>query len=275
MKTTSQHVWRALATHVVGTAEAGGLAGIATFAGAAWIGVALPALHVENAFGAVRDNTPGIALEAAMLGIRSTPAAGAPLQARKQLPFLLDPNASRIVGLTIKPQLPDDPSRDGGSSVIQIDPAVSVPAPEPPSVPAPIATPPVALSSDSTPSPAPEAPTTPSAEAAPPVEPPTPQKPSGGDTAPPSNDSTPASSPPAGWGSPSVQPQIDTSDGTIVGGSGDDSSDNGATSDPADGGTSAGTGAGNGNGGGNANAGGNNPNAGGANAGGNGKGKGH
>ena len=52
MSKLGQHLWRALATHAVATAEAGGLAGIATFAGAAWIGVALPALHVENAFGA-------------------------------------------------------------------------------------------------------------------------------------------------------------------------------------------------------------------------------
>src|SRR5207248_2116659 len=178
MKTTDHHLWRALATRVVGTAEAGGLAGIATFAGAAWIGVALPALHVDSAFGAERDRTAGIALEASLLGIRSTPAGDTPLQARKQLPFLPDPTASRIFDLTNKPLLPDDPSAGDGPAVVQLDPAVSTPAPEPPQVPAPapVATPPVAPAPDPTPPPAPEAPPAPPADPTTPAEPPTGQK---------------------------------------------------------------------------------------------------
>ena len=154
MKTSGTHLWQSVATHVVGTVEAGGLAGIATFATAAWIGVALPVFHVENAFGAERDKTAGIALEAALLGIRSTAADGAPPEARKQLPFLLDPNASRVVDLTRKPIVPDQSGpADAGPVVVQVDPTVvdppvsdlppaptpapPAPAPTPPSTPAP------------------------------------------------------------------------------------------------------------------------------------------
>ena len=283
MKTTGQHLWRALTTHVVGTVEAGGLAGIATFAGAAWIGVALPALHVENAFGAERDQTAGIALEAALLGIRSTPAAGAPLEARKQMPFLLDPTASRIVGLATKPLLPDDSSPADGPTVVQVDPAVSTPAPEPPAAPAPAPAPTATPPPPSEPTPAspppPEAPPAPPSDPAPPAT----QKPSGDDTTPPSSDSASGATAPPGWGTPAGTLQLDTSDGSIVGGTSEDSSDSDTMSDPANSGADAGTGSGysggngngNGNAGGNANAGGNNPNAGGANAGGNGNGKGH
>jgi len=128
MKTSGTHLWQSLTTHVVGTVEAGGLAGMATFATAAWIGVALPAFHIENAFGAERDTTAGIALEAALLGIRSTAPAGASPEARKQLPFLLDPAASRVVELTRKPTLPDETGpADAGPVVIQVDPTVVEP----------------------------------------------------------------------------------------------------------------------------------------------------
>src|SRR5947208_14341931 len=96
MKTNDRHLWRAVATHAASTVEAGGLASVATLASAAWIAIALPALHVENAFGVERNGTAGIALEAALLGIRTSPGAGTP-PARKEPAFLLDPKARQVL----------------------------------------------------------------------------------------------------------------------------------------------------------------------------------
>ena len=291
MKTSGTHLWQSVATHVVGTIEAGGLAGIATYATAAWIGVALPAFHVENAFGAERDTTAGIALEAALLGIRSTAPAGASPEARTQLSRLLDPAATRVVDLTHKP-IPTGPAV-AGPVVVQVDQAVvdppaSAPAPEPTRPPAPAPAPPAA----------------PVAPPAAPSEPPAPQKPSSGDTSvpsttvgsvPPGHATTPGTvdtSPgPSGGGTTTVpsSPGKGNANGagdSNAGGNGNGNGDAGASNPNAGGANAGGNGNGNGNAGGDnpnaggANAGGNgnggdNPNAGGANAGGNGNGKGH
>src|SRR5205814_10502906 len=131
-----------------------------------------------------RGQTAWISLEAAPLCIQSTRPAGAPFEARKQMPFLIDPTASRIVGLATKPLLPDDSSPAVGPTVVQVDPAVSTPAPEPPASPAPAPAPTATPPPPSEPTPAspppPEAPPAPPSDPAPPATP----TPSGDDTTP-------------------------------------------------------------------------------------------
>ena len=296
------------ASRFLSTFESAGLAAAATFAGALWVGLALPGLPLLPGVGGGQNSNVAIALNSAVLGVQDSrtfagSAAASGRQARLLSLLLPTPDplgkklatkrpdtqagsdAPMVIALpALPPSHAENPPPDTPRVVesSQVAPTVSVPAPSPPEparLPAPSQPPPPRAPEPDPPTPArPTDPNVPSSGAQPPLAGDTPwNDPTAPDTASPLDPGAGGSSSGNGNGSGTG---TGTGTGTGVGNNGNGNGNSGGNNPNAGGGNpnagggssnAGGNGNGNGNSGGkNPNAGGGNPNAGGANAGGNG-----
>ena len=232
-----------MASRLLSTFESAGLAATATFAGALWVGLALPGLPLLPGVGGGQGSSVAISLNSAVLGVQDgrtfTSSGGVVGRQARLLSLLLpasDPLAKELA--TKRPGAAPTP----GAPMVVVLPAVHTAAP--PSDPRVVESSQLA-STAYTPAPAPPAP------------PPPPRLPAPSPPAPPRapDPETPTSPIEA-----SAPPLPDADVASLA--------EDTPPTDPSSPGNAPGSGTGNGNG----NAGGNNPNAGGANAGGNGNG---
>src|SRR6266516_4236325 len=264
-----------MASRLLSTFESAGLAATATFAGALWVGLALPGLPLLPGVGGGQGSSVAISLNSAVLGVQDgrtfTSSGGVVGRQARLLSLLLpasDPLAKELA--TKRPGAAPTP----GAPMVVVLPAVHTAAP--PSDPRVVESSQLA-STAYTPAPAPPAPPPPA------PDPETPTSPIEA-SAPPLPDADVASlaedTPPTDPSSPGNAPGSGTGNGN--GNAGGNNPNAGGNHPNAGGANAGGNGNGNGNaggnnpnaganaGGGNPNAGGGNPNAGGANAGGNG-----
>ena len=248
-----------MASRLLSIFESAGLATTATFAGALWVGLALPGLPLLPGVGGGQGSNVAISLNSAVLGVQDSRAfasSGGVAGRQARLLSLLLPTPDPLAK-ELATKRPGGAPTSGAPIVVAL-PSVHTAAPR--SDPRVVESSQLA-STAYTPAPSPPAPS-------PPPRPPAPSPPAPPRTPDP-EPQTPA--PPAG---PSAPPLPDADVASLA--------EDTPPTDPTSSGNAPGSGTGNGNGNGNGNAGGNNPNAGGnnpnaggANAGGNGNGNGN
>jgi hypothetical protein len=308
-----QFTLASMASRLVSATESAGLASMATFASALWVGLALPGLPLLPGLGAGGNNNVAISLSSAVLGVQESQTFKSPNNATgrqaRLLSLLLPADAlandlasapprsaeSRAKSLIVAlpdppaaenhesgPSATDQPQRQVASAPVeQSQPAPQPPAPAPPAPhPATPAVPRHEQPDPNPPAPGPSTPSTPppSSDTGEPVVAPPPadggEGPLPADPGAPESPESPDPAGPPGNGNPEAGGATTNPGGNNPNAGGNNP--NAGGNNPNAGGNNPNAGGNNagGNGNGNGNAGGNNPNAGGANAGGNGNGNG-